>query len=80
MLQDRLILQIKDQGIGIPWEEQTKIFEPFHRSSNVGDLPGNGMGLAIAHKLVELQGGEIVLQSQLETGSTFTVILPLRLP
>jgi PAS domain S-box-containing protein len=80
MLQDRLILQIKDQGIGIPWEEQTKIFEPFHRSSNVGDLPGNGMGLAIAHKLVELQGGKIVLQSQLETGSTFTVILPLRLP
>jgi PAS domain S-box-containing protein len=77
---DCLILQVKDQGIGIPWEEQAKIFEPFHRSNNVDDLPGNGLGLAIALKLVELQGGEIILQSQLNKGSTFTVVLPLRLP
>ncbi|MGL5077380.1 MAG: sensor histidine kinase, partial [Waterburya sp.] len=76
---DCLILQIKDRGIGIPWEEQAKIFEPFHRSNNVGDLPGNGLGLAIALKLIELQGGEIILQSQLNQGSTFTVVLPLRI-
>jgi PAS domain S-box-containing protein len=77
---DCLILQVKDQGIGIPWEEQAKIFEPFHRSNNVGDSPGNGLGLAIALKLVELQGGEIILQSQLDKGSTFTVVLPLEFP
>ncbi len=48
------IFKIIDRGIGIPLEDRSKIFEPFHRSDNVGDLPGNGIGLAIAKKIVEL--------------------------
>jgi PAS domain S-box-containing protein len=76
---DRLIFQVTDRGMGIPLAEQPKIFEPFHRCSNVTDLPGNGLGLAIAKKLVVLQGGEITLESELGVGSTFIVTLPLSL-
>lgn len=76
----QIVFKIIDCGIGIPIEEQPKIFEPFHRSSNVGDLPGNGLGLAIAKKIVELQGGEITLESDVGIGSTFIVNIPLKLP
>jgi PAS domain S-box-containing protein len=76
---DRLIFQVIDRGMGIPLAEQPKIFEPFHRGSNVTDLPGNGLGLAIAKKLAVLQGGEITLESESGIGSTFIVTLPLSL-
>ena len=75
---EQIVFQIADRGIGIPVDEQPKIFEPFHRSSNVGDLPGNGLGLAIAKKIVELQGGQIFLESEVNVGSTFTVKIPLK--
>ena len=77
---DRPIFQIKDRGIGIPVEEQSKIFEPFHRSNNVGDISGNGLGLAIAKKLVELQHGLITLSSEVGVGSVFEIEIPLKLP
>ena len=73
-----IVFQIADRGMGIPLAEQSKIFEPFHRSSNVGDLPGNGLGLAIAKKIVELQGGQIFLESEVNIGSIFTVKIPLK--
>ena len=77
---EQIVFQIVDRGIGIIPDEQPKIFEPFHRGENVGDLPGNGLGLAIAEKVVELQGGQISLESQVNIGSTFTVKIPLELP
>ena len=77
---EQVIFKIVDRGIGIPLKEQSKIFEPFHRSSNVGDLPGNGLGLAIAKRVVELQGGQILLKSKENFGSTFTVKIPLKFP
>ncbi|HEY9769490.1 MAG TPA: HAMP domain-containing sensor histidine kinase [Coleofasciculaceae cyanobacterium] len=76
----QIVFEIADCGIGISPDEQPKIFEPFHRSNNVGDLPGHGLGLAIAKKLVELQGGQISLESQVDLGSTFVVKIPLKSP
>lgn len=74
-----LTFKITDRGIGIPLEEQSKIFEPFYRSKNVGELPGHGLGLAISKKLVELQGGTITLESEVEIGSTFTIKIPFKI-
>jgi two-component system, sensor histidine kinase and response regulator len=74
---DRVLLQVKDQGIGIPVADQERLFEAFHRAANVEAIQGTGLGLAIAQKCTELCGGEISFESQLNQGTTFTVALPL---
>jgi signal transduction histidine kinase len=71
------IFQIKDQGIGIPLADQEKLFEAFHRAQNVGNISGTGLGLAIVKRAVDLQGGEITVNSQVGEGTMFTVALPL---
>jgi PAS domain S-box-containing protein len=70
------IFQVKDEGIGIPPEDQTRLFEPFHRAKNVGNIPGTGLGLSIVKRLVELHEGRIMVASQVGFGTTFTVTLP----
>ena len=72
----KAVFQVEDQGIGIPPEDQPKIFEPFHRGSNADTIQGTGLGLAIVKKAVELHGGEIRFQTQVGVGTTFTVKLP----
>ncbi|MEH2386874.1 MAG: hybrid sensor histidine kinase/response regulator [Nostoc sp.] len=72
-----VIFRIQDWGIGIPQEDQKRLFQPFQRAENVGRIPGTGMGLAIAKKCVEAHGGEILVNSQVGVGTTFTVTLPL---
>lgn len=72
-----VIFRIQDWGIGIPKEDQKRLFQPFQRADNVGTIPGTGLGLAIAKKAVEAHGGEIVVNSQVGVGTTFTVTLPL---
>jgi PAS domain S-box-containing protein len=67
--------QISDQGIGIPERDRAQLFEPFHRCSNVGDLPGTGLGLSMVKMLVEVHGGSISVVS-VGKGSIFTVVLP----
>jgi signal transduction histidine kinase len=57
--------------------EQTSLFECFHRGTNVGNLPGTGLGLTIVKKCVDLHGGEISVHSKLNVGTTFTVKLPI---
>ena len=71
-----VIFQIKDAGIGIPAADRQRLFEPFHRGSNVGDVPGTGVGLAVVKKLVDLHGGQIAVVNEVG-GTTFTVTLPL---
>ncbi len=72
-------LQVIDQGIGIPREEQERIFDRFYQLTRAGlERQGAGLGLAVARGLVELYGGTIEVQSQVDVGSTFTVTLPLR--
>lgn len=74
---ERAILRIQDAGIGIPQEDQCRLFETFHRASNVGSIQGTGLGLAIVKKAVVLHGGEIAVTSEVGVGTTFTVTLPL---
>ncbi len=70
-------LTIQDSGIGIPAKDLPFLFESFNRASNVGTTPGTGLGLAIVKKCVDLQGGQIAVDSVEAVGTTFTVRLPL---
>ncbi|HSI53217.1 MAG: 7TM diverse intracellular signaling domain-containing protein [Ramlibacter sp.] len=73
---DATVFQVADQGIGIPPEEVSHLFESFHRASNVGAIQGTGLGLAIVKNAVEMHGGAIEVDSRLGEGTTFTVRLP----
>jgi signal transduction histidine kinase len=72
----QVLFCIKDQGIGIPAANQAHLFEPFYRSTNVGDIKGTGLGLAVVKKCVEVHQGSISLISQEGVGTTVTVSLP----
>ena len=72
----RIIMAVRDQGIGIPEDDQSRLFEAFHRAKNVDHISGTGLGLAIVKQAVELHGGEVSVSSELGKGSTFTVTLP----
>ncbi|MGB7442654.1 MAG: ATP-binding protein [Coleofasciculaceae cyanobacterium] len=74
-----VIIQVQDQGIGIPQEEQDKLFQSFSRASNVGTIPGTGLGLVIIKNCVERHGGKISFKSTSDLGTTFTVNLPHQL-
>ena len=69
--------RFQDQGIGIPKADRAQLFQPFFRAHNAEHIPGTGLGLAIVKKCVEAHGGEIVLQSEVGLGTTFTATLPL---
>ncbi|MBE9116077.1 CBS domain-containing protein [Lusitaniella coriacea LEGE 07157] len=73
----RAIFQVEDRGIGIPPEEQSLLFESFHRAKNVGTIPGTGLGLPIVKKCVDLYGGTIACESRIGEGTTFEIVLPL---
>lgn len=74
---DRLYGAVEDQGIGIPAEDQPRIFERFHRGSNVANLFGTGVGLSLSRTVLALHGGELGFTSVLGEGSVFTFRLPL---
>lgn len=69
---------IRDRGIGIPAVDLAQLFNSFHRGSNVGTISGTGLGLAIVKKAVDLHNGEISVTSEVGSGTTFQVILPLK--
>lgn len=73
-------IEVRDTGIGIPKEAQTSIFEPFQQiqSEITRDNRGIGLGLSITKQLVDLMNGRIVLESEPGTGSTFTILLPIK--
>ncbi|MCX6853941.1 MAG: HAMP domain-containing sensor histidine kinase, partial [Verrucomicrobia bacterium] len=72
-----VIFTMKDHGIGIPKADQAKLFEAFHRASNVGDISGTGLGLLLVKHCVGQHRGRLELQSEEGAGTTFTVYLPL---
>lgn len=71
---------IKDTGIGIEKEKLDIIFEEFSQADNstTRKFGGTGLGLAITRKLAELMGGKVIVESQIDKGTTFTITLPLR--
>jgi PAS domain S-box-containing protein len=71
-----LIIAVKDEGIGIPTDEQSHIFDAFYRASNVIETPGMGLGLAKVHEITRLYRGQIDIDSG-SPGTTFTVTLRL---
>ncbi|NJO76924.1 MAG: sensor histidine kinase [Leptolyngbyaceae cyanobacterium RM1_406_9] len=73
---DRLLFQIKDEGIGVPPADQPRLFEAFQRARNVEGVPGTGLGLAIVKQCVEIHGGDISFESVEGMGTTFWVTLP----
>jgi signal transduction histidine kinase len=72
-------LWVRDNGIGISAEDQTKIFQKFFRSddSKAREAPGTGLGLNITKSLVEMQGGRIWFESEYRTGTTFHFTIPV---
>jgi PAS domain S-box-containing protein len=69
-------IQVIDQGIGIPKEEQENLFGRFFRAKNATNIQGTGLGLNIVGKYLELLNGEISFESELNIGSTFIVKIP----
>ena len=71
-----VVLTVADTGIGIPDEEQTRIFERFQRGSSNDQQPGSGIGLALVADMTAAHGGTVEVQSELGVGSRFVVRLP----
>jgi len=76
--QDRIVIGVRDQGIGISKDQQAVIFEKFHQldSSSTRAYSGAGLGLAISKGLVELHGGRIWVESAADCGAAFFIELP----
>ena len=70
-------LEVQNKGIGIPEEEQDKLFERFFRAKNVQDIEGTGLGLHIIKQFVDLMSGTIDFKSKPNKGATFLVKLPI---
>ena len=73
------VISVSDNGIGIPQEAQARVFERFYRveKGRARQNGGTGLGLAIVKHITQLYGGTVALESQVGSGSTFTVTLPL---
>ncbi len=73
-------IQVSDTGPGIPPEAHASIFEPFWQVDGTAtrEYSGTGLGLSIVKQLTTMMGGQVILESQVGQGSTFTVLLPLK--
>lgn len=77
IFEESLHIEIKDQGIGIPEEDQTHLFTRFFRAHNAENIQGTGLGLNIVKRYLDLMNGQITFESKLGRGSTFRVQIPL---
>jgi len=69
-------LTIQDTGVGMTLEQQKHLYKPFNRMSGRNLSKGTGIGLTITKRLLEIMGGQIIVQSEVGVGSTFIVDLP----
>ncbi|MEM6450041.1 MAG: PAS domain S-box protein [Cyanobacteria bacterium P01_D01_bin.105] len=75
---ESVTIDVSDQGIGIPLDDQKQLFEPFQRGKNIRNMPGTGLGLAVVKKCVDLHQGKIEIVSEVGVGTTCSVTLPYR--
>jgi len=78
VVDERVLVDVQDHGIGIAREDIKRIFDRFERATSMRHFGGLGLGLYIARQIVEAHSGTIDVQSTLGQGSTFTVTLPLK--
>ncbi|HEY0272200.1 MAG TPA: HAMP domain-containing sensor histidine kinase [Chitinophaga sp.] len=71
-----IVIQVSDNGIGIPAADQQMIFEPFYRGENALQVRGHGLGLSICKRIVLIHKGQITVKSAAGEGTTFTVVIP----
>lgn len=74
---NKVVFEVKDNGIGIPEKDLNFLFESFYRATNVENIPGTGLGLSIMKLFMEMHGGEIEIDSIVNVGTTVRLILPL---
>jgi signal transduction histidine kinase len=77
--EENIIIEISDEGIGIPVGETQKIFDSFYRSKNATEISGTGLGLAIVKSAVDLHKGKITARNNLNKGVTFVVKIPIKI-
>jgi len=73
---EQITIAVKDEGMGIPEEDQSNLFNRFFRAKNVTNIQGTGLGLNIIARYVELLHGNITFESRLEKGTTFNIVIP----
>jgi two-component system NtrC family sensor kinase len=74
---DQIILEVTDNGPGIPPNDQTHIFDKFYRGQNMDKQQGSGLGLAIVKSIVDAHQGRIWVESTVGQGSSFFIVLPV---
>ena len=74
-----LVTDVTDTGIGISADDASRVFEKYFRARDrrIAGVPGSGLGLAIAREIIRLHGGDITVQSEMDKGSTFRLVLPI---
>ena len=72
---EHLLIEVRDQGCGIPEDRLNKIFEPFYTTKDVGK--GTGLGLTVSYGLIKKLKGEIKVKSTVDAGSTFIIVIPI---
>ena len=76
---DKILIEVTDQGTGISLEEQARLFKPYHRvEQDRQKFPGIGLGLAVCKQITEAHHGNIWVSSQVGKGSTFSITIPLK--
>jgi signal transduction histidine kinase len=71
-----IVTEFIDNGMGIDTADMEKIFHPFFRSGNVKNIAGNGLGLSLSDKIIQIHRGKIAVDSRLHKGTTVTVCIP----
>jgi signal transduction histidine kinase len=71
-----IVVIVRDHGIGIPATEIDRVFQPFYRGSNAMTYKGFGIGLSLAHKIVGLHNGEIIITSEVNMGTEIKLLFP----
>jgi two-component system, OmpR family, sensor kinase len=78
MATDEVVVVIADHGIGIPESDLDRLFERYHRGSNVSGIVGTGVGLYLVKMVVDMHGGAVMVDSKEGDGARFTIRLPLK--